>query len=463
VLKYLALVTALAALPFRADGGSLPRDRPTLLQLRIVVTTASPQAEVTFDPGAIVDASVISGSRSAQVRAESNRLSFIHTDGGTVETQVRVLVAGMGAQGSVRWHVELAPPAQAEIAVYNENQHGRSRVVDRFNAETERTTFESPADLLSAGGPVRIEAGPKPLVLAFFYPWYLYSTWSSEHLQDQPLSLYSTENPDEVQHSLGDALAAGLDGFVVSWTGNASWNDRRLRIVLDQALTLGLTASILVETLMAVDVLPDGTSGPVSDKMRRWLEKAYDLYGQHPALLRVRGQPVIFVYAADAFTADEWQTIVQSLEQSGRRMFLMADSPDPTLLNSFAGAFRYATAGIPQSDLERVYGDQALRTESYNLSHGGARRAYAATVSPGYDDSRLGRDTSYVVDRANGSLYDAQWRAAVSAASDWILITSWNEFWENTHVEPSVRYQRQYQVRTRTWSALFHTTLRPNP
>jgi hypothetical protein len=76
-------------------------------------------------------------------------------------------------------------------------------------------------------------------------------------------------------------------------------------------------------------------------------------------------------------------------------------------------------------------------------------------VSPGYDDSVLGRDTTLVVDRANGAFYVAQWQAAVAAQPDWILVTSWNEFWENTHIEPSVRYGRRYQDRTRTWSSWF--------
>src|SRR5262249_21283760 len=123
---------------------------------------------------------------------------------------------------------------------------------------------------------------------------------------------------------------------------------------------------------------------------------------------------------------------------------------------------RHERVGPRQSDLARLYRDRALRTESYNLSHGGARRVYAATVSPGYDDSRLGRDTSSVIDRANGAFYDTQWRAAVSAGPDWMLITSWNEFWENTHIEPSVRYQKQYQVRTRMWSELFHSISPPD-
>ena len=76
-------------------------------------------------------------------------------------------------------------------------------------------------------------------------------------------------------------------------------------------------------------------------------------------------------------------------------------------------------------------------------------------MSPGYDDSRLDRETTLVVGRANGGLYDAQWQAAVAAQPDWILVTSWNEFWENTHIEPSVLFGRRYQVRTRAWSEFF--------
>jgi len=61
----------------------------------------------------------------------------------------------------------------------------------------------------------------------------------------------------------------------------------------------------------------------------------------------------------------------------------------------------------------------------------------AATVSPGYDDSLLQRETTSVVSRLKGGLYEAQWQAAVAAQPDWILVTSWNEFWENTHIEPA--------------------------
>jgi hypothetical protein len=437
------------------------------VRIRVVLTTESPAADLTLDTGTIVNASVLSDGRPVRVRTErnQNRLSFTHDGGGPAEVHVGLLVSGLRVDARVRWHLTLnSSDAPTQLEVYNENEQGRARLVDRFDTSTQESIFESPVNLLLAGGPVRIEAGPPPLVLAFFYPWAQHWNWSSNRLLDQPLNLYSTDLPDEVMRSLGDARAAGLDGVIVSWRGDTNWNDRRLRIVLDQAQTLGLRVSILVETLLAKEVLSDGTHGRLDDKvMRKWLEKAFDIFAKHPAFLRLGERPIIFVYVADAFTPLDWRITVQSLEHSGRNIFLMADSLDPAFLESFSGAFTYATASISQPDLERFDSDQALRTQSYNLSSGGKRRVGAATVSPGYDDSLLGRETTFVVDRANGALYDAQWRAAVAARPDWILVTSWNEFWENTHIEPSVRYGRGYQSRTRTWSKLFRLLDGPAP
>jgi Glycosyl hydrolase family 71 len=461
-MKHLfALFAALVLVPL-SSSGALPVVQPPLLRMRVVLTTESPAADLTLDPGTIVNASLVSDGPAVRVRTERNHMSFVHDGSGSAEARVRLLVSGVRADAPVRWHLTLsAPDTPTRIEVYNENEQGRARLVDRFDAYAKDSIFESPADRLRADGPVRIEAGPPPLVLAFFYPWYQHFNWASEKLLDQPLFLYSTEFPDEVARSLGEARNAGLDGVIVSWRGDTDWNDRRLQIVFDQAQTLGLKVSILIETLLATDG-PEGTVKPFSaDKMRMWLEKAYDVYGRQPAMLKTRGRPVVFVYVADAFTPEEWRTMARSLEGSGRHMFLMADSLDPAFLESFGGAFSYGS--IPPPDLERFYSDKALRTQSYNLIYGGERRVDAATVSPGYNDSHLDRVTTQVVDRANGALYEVRWQAAIAAQPDWILVTSWNEFWENTHIEPSVRYDRRYQGRTRIWSDVFRRQSRDSP
>jgi hypothetical protein len=100
--------------------------------------------------------------------------------------------------------------------LYTANGEARPRLVDRFETDADEAIFESPGNRLLAGGSLAIEDGPPPLVLAFFYPWYFYSTWSSDHLLDRPLERYSTENPQEVMRSLVQARASGLDGVIVS-------------------------------------------------------------------------------------------------------------------------------------------------------------------------------------------------------------------------------------------------------
>jgi hypothetical protein len=102
---------------------------------------------------------------------------------------------------------------------------------------------------------------------------------------------------------------------------------------------------------------------------------------------------------------------------------------------------------------------------TYNLlRHGDRRRFWVAAVTPGYDDRRLiDRTTPRVVDRSNGSVYDAQWTTAIDTGADWAVVTSWNEWWENTQIEPSERYGTTYLQRTRVWSDAFKASSRIPP
>lgn len=40
-------------------------------------------------------------------------------------------------------------------------------------------------------------------------------------------------------------------------------------------------------------------------------------------------------------------------------------------------------------------------------------------------------------------------------AADWVVISTWNEYFENTEIEPSARYGSAYLDQTRRWAATF--------
>jgi transposase len=64
-------------------------------------------------------------------------------------------------------------------------------------------------------------------------------------------------------------------------------------------------------------------------------------------------------------------------------------------------------------------------------------------------------------DRADGAYYDAQWLAAIAARPDWVLVTSWNEWYENTQIETSELYGDAYVRSTAAWARRFRCEMNP--
>ena len=66
---------------------------------------------------------------------------------------------------------------------------------------------------------------------------------------------------------------------------------------------------------------------------------------------------------------------------------------------------------------------------------------WIAPAAPGFDSRLLGGAT--VVDRKNGETLQTQLQAALQSQPDAIGLISWNEFSENSHIEPSHNYGHQ--------------------
>ena len=60
--------------------------------------------------------------------------------------------------------------------------------------------------------------------------------------------------------------------------------------------------------------------------------------------------------------------------------------------------------------------------------------------------------------RNAGTTYEATWQAAIASGTDWVLITTFNEWWEGTAIEPSVNYSTSYLALTREFAISFLRT-----
>ena len=188
----------------------------------------------------------------------------------------------------------------------------------------------------------------------------------------------------------------------------------------------------------------DGLADPVT--VFRWLTDIVDLYAPNPAYLKVAGRPVVTVRGTAHVTVQLEGGREPAARERPRRA-AHRRGYQCHAARALDGLFYYASneyQGDQIFDFDRT---QSLSVRTYHLlpDDTGKRRIWVATVSPGYDDRQLkdGR-VPRTADRDNGRYYDRQWQSAIDMRADWVVVTSWNEWMENTQIEPSVRYGELY-------------------
>ena len=432
-----------------------------LARVRLIVSTKAATADVTIDGPTIASylSTVIAGAPSVRSSQTGQTLRVSRNVAGqAAEARFDIIVAGISSRGWVAWNVTSDSKAETDLEIYSLRQVDRPRLVDRFKSTEIIAEFHTPAAQLASSGRLSVDTMPR-LILAHYYPWYTADTWRDPQMADSPLRLYSTDEQSDVNEQAQAARAAGIDGFVVSWQGKEAgngFNDGRMRLVLEAGRRSGLKACMYTETFVANrgNVWGDPIDPTV---MFDWLAEIVDMYGGHPAYLRVDGRPVIFIYAASLVPQSEWVNVFARLRASGRNPLLIGDFVRSTLLEPFDGEYQYTNVRLSADQVLENYRTESLRVRTYHLLRpGDRRRIWIAAVTPGYDDLRLiGRQTPFTIDRLNGRVYDDQWRAAIDTGADWVIVTSWNEWWENTEIEPGKRYGRTFLDRTRVWASAF--------
>src|SRR6185503_199248 len=416
----------------------------------------------SYIPAVLAGPASLAVSRTGQTLQLSRNIA-----GQAAEVSFDIILADVAQSRVVTWNVTADSAAETSLEVYSLADSTRTTLVDRFVATATSAQFASAPSLIPSAG--RLEARPfmPRRVLAFYYPWYEADTWQSSQLVDRPVPRYSTEAQADVDRQVAQAQAVGIDTFVVSWQGRdtqGGFNDRRMRLVLEAGRKAGMQVCVYTETYVANrDSNPTAPIDPQT--LFQWLADIVDLYGSHPAYLHVGGRPVIFVYVASLFPQQGWADLVARLRSSGRNPFLVGDFSRSTLLDVFDGEYQYSnvfSSGDTLVDLNRT---ESLRVRTINLLRpGDRRRLWVASVTPGFDDSKLTeRPVAHVVDRSDGTVYDRQWSAAIDTVADWIVVTSWNEWYENTHIEAGEQYGRTYLDRTRVWATAFKRAAKERP
>jgi glycoprotein endo-alpha-1,2-mannosidase len=310
-----------------------------------------------------------------------------------------------------------------------------------------------------------------PQILAYYYGWYgnpaVSGSWRhwkgvdparqviDNMLRFPALGAYDSHDPKIVESHVAAARAAGITGFIASWWGPGSFEDKGIPQLLAAARNHQLAVSVSVARITDTQST-SRTRGAIAE-----IEHLLRNYAGDPAWLRVGGKPVLFIYgrAVHQLSTADWREVIDQVQRDiSGGVFLVADSPGPDYRPLFEAFNHYNITGETQHKTPPQIRDWARRTYRQRVAAAGRGRISNVTVIPGYDDRKSNRPSPRpVTERWGGETYRVLWEEAIAALPDWILITSWNEWHEDSEIEPSADFGLLYLQQTSGFARRFLT------
>jgi len=354
--------------------------------------------------------------------------------------------------------------------------------------------------IASATGAITAElTNARPVVLAFYHPWYgtpwgpsgQWRKWDSfafpkrydpERVRDgwrrdiasmdYPLvGPHDSSDPEIVRWHFRLAKAAGIDGFLCSWwkvpRPDATWDWQYQlfdRVLLKVAEEEKFQVAVIDECAHYIRNY---------DQLVARITNHLPAYARSPAYLRIDGQPVWFVYQVwdDWLKADAAARYVRAAEAQVDNVFWIFDKMRATAIAEEPRAKLYVPAdwlAIREIDCFGSYSlfgnwretNASALTQLYTGFATNVRSAgkkVQLPVSPGHDNTPV-NDKPYIAPRADGKTLRAFLAAADAARPDVVVVCSFNEWLETTQIEPSRTWHDPYlylkalaQWRGREW------------
>lgn len=267
-------------------------------------------------------------------------------------------------------------------------------------------------------------------VLAYYYIWYESASWSRAKTDLPLLGPYSSNEPAVIRQHIRWAKDAGITGFIVSWKSTALL-DHRLDILLEVANEEGFKLGIIYQGL-------DFEREPLEvARIAEDLDIFLSRYAENPAF-DLFSKPLVIWSGTWEFSKQEVAEVTV-----GRRdqLLILASEKNVEGYDRLAGLIdgdAYYWSSV-NPDTFPGYAEKLLSMSEAVHADGGM---WIAPAAPGFD-ARLVGGTS-IVERKDGETLRRQVDVAISSSPDAIGLISWNEFSENTHVEPSRNYGTRY-------------------
>jgi len=280
-----------------------------------------------------------------------------------------------------------------------------------------------------AGRPAAAAANPVP-VLAYYYIWFNVTSWNRAKTDYPQLGRYTSDDETVMRTHVRWAKAAGIDGFIVSWKSTNPLN-RRLEQLMRVAKAEDFKLAIIYQGL-DFSRRPQPVARVAAD-----LDHFVNRYAGDP-VFELFDRPLVIWSGTWRFSATDIGAVTRQLR------------PDLLVLGSEKSAEGYRRiAGLVDGDAYywSSVNPETNRNHTPKLNEMGSlvhanHGLWIAPAAPGFDARMIGGTT--VVERRDGTTLREEFEAALDSSPDAVGLISWNEFSENSHVEPSQQFGSRY-------------------
>ena len=305
-------------------------------------------------------------------------------------------------------------------------------------------------------------AGSPYTVGVYYYPWYGDNFHGGRYLREhlrppQPPSLgeYDDRDSGVIAQHLRWSRQANVSLWVASWWGPGRREDTTLRQHILPHEELG-------DTKIALFYETAGRIPGFTDLTNVTADVAYiaSNYFEHPNYLRIDGRPVLFVYLTRVLSnrgvlAEAVTRMRGAASEAGYDLYIVGDQAfgqpsNPSALRLLDAVTNYDVYGSVGA--KGYAGQQAV--DAYFASQAGwqtlskaAGTAFIPAATPGFNDKGVRGGHAALSRRLTahsepGTLFRAMLQQAVaqtdSNTGNMLLVTSWNEWHEDTQIEPVV-------------------------